>query len=220
VENKINELKVMLDQNHEKLGSGLYDEFDTAYQDVIDAIEKNEIEESEKKARELEESLNKKLKSNEPEWMARSLNLIAWVELALTRFGADFMDPDVSYKIKSDVENLKKAVEDNNEKLATEKYALLDEKTSREQIPLVYHLTNLTINSFTAANKGLTNFSDKLNNIIVEIGKAYKAGELERMVQLVEEGYMIVSEITKGVPAGDNKKIDIPKEVMYFKSSN
>jgi hypothetical protein len=217
IENVINDLKQKIDQNKEDLGTSMYEELDLKYQEVIDALETDNISGAEKKAKEVEEKINNNIKTIKPDWINRSENLIGWADLALSRFGGE-MEPDFTYKIKRSIESLKTAINDNQESKALEKYDELN-KILDEISPLVLFKMRLLTNSFRASNIGRADLSDKLMALMTEFDNAFTSGDITQIESLMSQALKVFDEIGVGDTEPERGGEGLPQESKYYKSS-
>ena len=216
IENLINDLKQKIDQNKEDLGPAIYEELELNYEDVIDALESDNITIAEKKAGEVEEKIKKHITTIKPDWLIRSENLIGWAELALARFGSG-MDPDLTYRIKRSIESLKTAMNDNQEALALERFSGLDKTLDEIPAPILFKM-RLLINSFKASNKGRADLSDKLLSLISEVDIAVNEGDVSRIEEVMNQAFKVFKEIDVDQETERGGE-DVPKESEYYKSS-
>ena len=212
LEKLINEVKKLLDNNRGPINPIDYDILDGEYQEVIDLIEKNQIEAANLKAGELSDRINEIVKPSS-DWSTKAENLISWSERAISKFG-QYVDPTLSYKIRSAIEDLKMAVKTNNDSTIEEKFKTLD-KVTDDLSGLVYALIKIDKYAYRASAHGLSVDSDKLYNIINEIDKAYKNGDYETIKRLIEKGDELMAKIDREVKQDTG---GVPENQMYKSS--
>ncbi|HWQ03028.1 MAG TPA: Hsp70 family protein [Candidatus Nitrosotenuis sp.] len=182
VERKIEDLRKKIDENREKLSGEAAEQCEQLYEESIKAInERHDLDAAEKKLQELAKVVDG---ATRPDWKRTTENMIGYAEFALREFGS-YLKPEESYKIKKLVEEVQKAMEDDNEELALQKREEMVKAVDANR--LVQWLMTLIIGISRANNQHDSVSADKLKVALRNTEDAWRRGDVDAVNRIINE---------------------------------
>jgi molecular chaperone DnaK (HSP70) len=211
VENKMEEIKKKWDEKRSDADEEINKNLDVIYGKAIKAANSNNIEAAEKRIHEMEKEVGKIGGETGPEWKQKATGIMGYANFLLEQYGW-LLDPQQSYKIKGLVDELKDAMEKDDEQLGLKKWDELYKET--DAIPEIVRLLMIIVNGIMrahASNRLVE--ADKLRNLLREIEDAIKKNNADVVRTKIDEAMAILVEML-GASARDISSGPINVELL------
>ena len=199
LEKKLDEIKSKVDQKKLEIDTDAQKNIDGIYNEAINALTVNNMDEAEKKIREMEKEIEKMETGGIPDWKNRAEGLIGYADIVLQKYDCH-LEASQSFKIKKLRDELQNTLEKNDKQFGEKKYADLDKEL--DEIPELVRIFMRTIIVISIAiNKGDVVNADKLRNLLGEIENAAKNNIFNDTVKRnLDELINIIKKVTGDEP--------------------
>jgi molecular chaperone DnaK len=191
LEKRMDELKNEWDKKRDQADSKTAEKVNKQLDEAATALNANSLDQAKERLEEIKKNLPGD--DEEERWKIAAVNVMSHAELVLSRYG-HLLNADDSYKMKKSVEELKQAVENNDEAAGKERMEALAEKINN--LPgLVKILHRGLIAAIGAEGAGLAVLADKAKTLCREIEDCIKRNDLESMRRKADELILVINEI-------------------------
>lgn len=193
VEKKIEELKKKWDEKRADADEEGNQKLEVMYSEAIKAANANNVDAAERRIQEMEKEVGRLGGETSPEWKQKADGLMGYANFLLEQYGW-LLDPQQSYKIKGLVDELKNAVEKDDEELGLKKWEELNKET--DSIPEVVRILMWIVNGIMRAHS-LNRLveADKLRNLLREIEDGIKKNNGDTVKTKIDEAMAILVEL-------------------------
>jgi molecular chaperone DnaK (HSP70) len=201
IEKNMEKAKRKWDQKKKAADSEADEKIEAIYQDAIDAANRNDMEAAEKIIGKMEKEIKELGKDDEEEkpiWKREGEGLASYTNFILQQYGL-LIDSAQTFRMKNLMEELNKALEKDDEKLARAKFTALNQEI--DNLPgIVLSLMTIRYAINVAHNKGMIKQSDALGNALSVIEDALRAQDISRVQIELQKVKPVVDEVFAGKP--------------------
>ena len=180
LEKKMDQLRKEWAEKRFLLDRDVYQKVDELYGQAAEAANRQDLDAFEKILQDMETRL-----SPEPEWKLRARGMLSYSEAAIDQFDW-LIDPQQTFRLKKLNDELRRAIDSNNEELTKKKYNEVDKET--DELPvLVINLLALMRAAGRAAQEGDIMQADRISAGVRATVEAIRAGDSAKVNRIFSE---------------------------------
>jgi len=180
LEKKMDQLRKEWAEKRFLLDRDVYQKVDELYGQAAEAANRQDLDAFEKILQDMENRL-----SPEPEWKLRARGMLSYSEAAIDQFDW-LIDPQQTFRLKKLNDELRRAIDSNNEELTKKKYNEVDKET--DELPvLVINLLALMRAAGRAAQEGDIMQADRISAGVRATVEAIRAGDSAKVNRIFSE---------------------------------